>query len=526
MKPAALLLVLVGFLALAAPVRAEDDRPHRWVRDAELKKRISRAIEGGVAYLRGTQMSDGRWTYANSPMGGRAGRPPDPGRRLDPTTRREGIVRQRTQARDAGLTALALYALAASGAGPRDKTVAKGLEWIKLHPREYDKQATVGTYSLSLLILALTRIDAVEHGPSIRILADRLVAAQAREGMWSYRLRPPKSQPFARVGASKNAGDSSNTQFAVLALWAAHSLAGHKAPAATWTRVERLYRRAQDADGHWPYALSGHSGRAGSMPVPRSARSATMTAAGLVSHVYASAAIDARETALQRARTSPLARRGLNAFRSSVGKRMDWSNLYLVYSVERVGTVLGLRDLSWYETGAIKLCDAQEEHGRWKDTTKHGDSRQVYATSLALLFLNRATLPPRRGAIAPVDRIDVLTPGERRPMLQTTKSHQRAFEIYLSLPKKTRRADAPLLGARGKEFVDLLVQLIATDGRSSARAAAHELLEALLGKRLLYDPRAAEREREIMTRLIRDTWRGMKRNAVWDARQRRFVSRP
>jgi hypothetical protein len=333
--------------------------------------------------------------------------------------------------------------------------------------------------------------------------------------LWGYQLRPTRAD-----GRGRKLGDNSNTQFAVLALWAAHSLAGHNAPRAAWVRLERLYRRSQMRDGSWPYKLP--TARPGSAN-PIQSGTPTMTAAGLVSYLYAAAALDGSEPALHRARQSPTAKAGYRAFSGSL-KKPDWDDLYLVYSIERVGTVLGRSDLSWYENGCIALCDRQQERGYWKDKGRHGDGRHAYAPSFALLFLGRGTLPPRRGATTPPERIDVLTPKERRPTMRTEASHRRAFEIFVTLPKDQRAADAVTFGARGKEFVDIVVIALATDRRAEAREAAHEILEVLLGRRFLYDAYAHDRDLAIMTKLIVDTWHRMRPTAVWDSRARRYVA--
>ena len=524
--------VLFALLALGMPVlaqaRAKTDP--RWVRDPKLQVRIDKAVEKGIAHLRSQQVSDGRWTYANQPLGrprgGELKRKPTPS--LD--GRRASVAKPPTQERDAGLTALALYALSVAGAPPEDKSIQAGLRWIADHPTAYDKGSGVGTYSISLLILALTRIDPVEHGSWIRLLADRLARAQSSQGMWSYRLRAPRPKSFPRyAGTAVHAGDNSNTQFAVLALWAAHSLAGYRPPDGVWQRVAKHFKLSQQRDGSWAYrARVKKPGRRVNSPGLRAMslpRSASMTAAGLVSYVYASAAVNPKEAMLQRVRASPIATRGVSAFRHQLNQRIDWRNLYLVYSIERVGTVLAVRDHTWYEKGAAQLCGLQHEGGSWKDATGHGDSRAVYATSLALLFLTRATLPPQRGLVAAPPRLDVMTASERTPLLQTAKSNRRAFEIYMSLPAATRRGTAGALGSRGKAFVDMLSLAILQEQRAAARAAAHELLEELLGKRFLYDAAASKKDRDIMARQILGTWKRMRANAVWDVRSRHYVSR-
>ena len=81
------------------------------------------------------------------------------------------------------------------------------------------------------------------------------------------------------------------------------------------------------------------------------------------------------------------------------------------------------------------------------------------------------------------------------------------------------------LGSRGKAFVDMLSLAILQEQRAAARAAAHELLEELLGKRFLYDATANKTDRDIMARQILGTWKRMRANAVWDVRSRHYVAR-
>jgi hypothetical protein len=507
------LLVLLLFLV---PATAQDDRPMRWVSDRALQKRIDRSIDRGVAYLITQQMTDGRWSYNQFNAPGRAGRSPDPSWRMDPTRRRRAIATNRTHGWDGGLTALVLYAMAASGVKKDNESLQKGLTWIGEHPTAFDKTSDVGTYALSLLILALSRIDAGHFGPEIRTYADRLAAGQNGDGMWGYKLRASKTSAMPRIDAKRvNATDNSNTQLAVLALWAAHSLSGWQGPRTIWKRLEAHYRKSQNRNGSWDYR-PWQKGRGGA--------SATMTAAGVACYVYARAALDGTELALQRARNSPSAREGLKAFRRLL-KNPNWQNYYLVYSIERVGTVLALRDLSWYESGARILTMRQDAKGFWKGQSAGADSKNAYDTSLALLFLSRATYPPRKGATTPPDRIDTLSPREKLPMLAKAESHRRAFEIYFSFEADARRAELRTMGARGPGLIDHLIATLELDGRTKARAAAHDLLERMLDKRLLYLPDTPADEREVMARAIRVTWERMRDHVVWEPKAGHYVKR-
>jgi hypothetical protein len=131
-----------------------------------------------------------------------------------------------------------------------------------------------------------------------------------------------------------------------------------------------------------------------------------MTAAGLVSWVYATASLSSRGRCvegLEKARRAAIADRSLMAFFS---RRLDWQwdDYYLVYSIERVGTVLGIPEASWYVHGSRELVGAQDQAGSWgaaprdgRGRAGHGDERHVYETALALLFLSKATVYPLTG---------------------------------------------------------------------------------------------------------------------------------
>ncbi len=348
-----LFAVAAVLAAVGAPrTLAQDDRPTRRVKDPALQAGINAAIEKGVAYLKAIQREDGSWVY-------------------DAKTRRGGPG-------DAtgGLTALALYALAASGVPDGDAAIRAGLRWVSKHEAPYRAGAAYGTYSASLLVLALTRIDARKHKRHITRLAERLVEAQLSSDMWTYELKGKKtSARDERPRRPTGAGDNSNSQFAVLALWAAEAIAGFKVPRMTWLRIQDFYGRTQNGDGTWGYR-------------PATRGRATMNAAGLVSYVYATAALMGGIEALPMARRDPIARRGLRAF---VRQRLDWANYYLVYSIERVGTVLARPEKDWYVEGARILVRVQQDDGSWRGD-RHGDRRHAYDTALALLFLSRATV--------------------------------------------------------------------------------------------------------------------------------------
>jgi hypothetical protein len=493
-------------LVLAGAARAEDDRPMRWVKDKALQQQIHAAIDRGVAFLFSVQRKEGYWSYldARAPSGG-AGR--RGGRNLDRFkggNERRAHMADPANAMDAGLTAVALYAIGASGVKRDDPRVRSALAWVDNHPRLYGDTSPVGTYAASFLVLALTRLDAKGFAPRIRALADTIAASQHRNGMWGYRLEKPG--PSAKPGKALGRGgsDGSNTQIAVLALWAAHSLAGWESPDAVWKRIETHYRSTQRRDGGWGY-------RPGS-----GTRLDTMTAAGIVSYIYARAALDRTQAALEKARASKAAKRGLKMHQRFMSKP-DWRNFYLVYAIERVGTVAGLADLGWYERGARVLVKRQAKKGSWAGRSLGRDLGKSYETALAVLFLSRATFPPRKGAVTPGERPAPVTGAQGKT------THSRAFEVYHALEPEKRTAALRGIGDRGPGMIDHLVDVLERDRRKAARATALELLQALLDRRFLYMNGADAKERAAMAGAIRATWQRLRTTTRWDPQARRYV---
>lgn len=389
-------LVLIAMIAPAV-AQGVDDRPERRVKDSELQGEINDAITAGVAYLKSVQNEDGSWTYGQASQSPR---------------RQKASSESGADDYTGGLTALALYALAASGVPANDPVIERGVLWTEENQHPFSTEGTVGTYSVSLLILALTRIDANEHRRRIHKLATRLVSGQLPNGTWTYVLGRRTTTSKALGGrmrlAPQSQGDNSNSQFAVLGLWAAKVLTRFQVPKRTWTRVRDLFERSQREDGRWAYteakAAEGPRARPGLTAVRP-----TMTAAGLVSFVCATASLRGGVKGLAKARDEKVAERGLEAF---LGGQGDWSyrDYYLVYTIERVGTMLDVPADDWYEKGATRLLSQQQRSGRWtarggrgggegrgrraRGGSAHGDEANTYETSLSLLFLSRATVYP------------------------------------------------------------------------------------------------------------------------------------
>ncbi len=228
------------------------------------------------------------------------------------------------------------------------------------------------TYDLALAILFLARVQAEPRGPEDRLiqrLAGRLAAGEQGR-MWSYTVplesveddeRPrPRGRSRDPSARPVEVGDNSNTQFALLGIWAA-SRHGFD-PNATLAAIDAHFRRSSDRRGRWGYV----SGAAGTD---------SMTCAGLMGLAISAARPNLAERQTARARGAALAAdptfaAALQAVAKDARKIGENSDIYYIWSLERVCVALGLRALEgfdWYEAGAQELLRRQMRDGGWPE---------------------------------------------------------------------------------------------------------------------------------------------------------------
>ncbi len=468
-------------LILVAAAFAGDDRPDRRA-DPDLQPRINTAIAHGIEYLKAAQQPDGSWPYAAA---------------------------ANAEDMTAGLTALALYALSASKVLPDDPAIRKGVRWTEQHKASYTPFGSYSTYSASLLVLALTRIDPVGQRSRIHRLAGSIVDGELGSDMWTYQLGSSRTKDKGGQGEDRprrmQAGDNSNSQFAVLSLWAASALAGYEVPARTWLRIQSFYARTQLANGAWGYVPGPSSG------------TGSMTSAGLCSYVYATAGLLGGVTALPAARKATVAQRGVDALLADP-RPLDYRNYYFVYALERAGTVMAIPEEDWYVHGARALVQQQDPGGRWGPPGTAKALGGAYETSLALLFLSRATRAAvTRGGDPHGGRKVTSFPGHVGP-----GQLEEALLYYITAPAAERRALAPRFAEARTDAVGFLVGKLRASDRE-ARLAAFGLLETLVEKRFLFEPDAKPEERDLMLVPIEAFWRERGSRLVWDEKKGRFV---
>jgi hypothetical protein len=405
-------------LNLARPAMA-DPKPIT----KEEQAKIDRAIDRGVAFLKKVQTKQGDfgWKMTND------------GRFL------------------VGQCALPAYALLEAGVPPDDPVIQKAAAYLR--PRV---PLTDRTYELPLAILFFDRLGDPKDKTLIQMCALRLIAGQHRSGGWAYHcpilsdenaqgllnslrdldqrwkegkktrdqvlqgLELPASlqgltvfqssmylwqEPSLTANEKAVAmsrvsllgwTDNSNTQFALLGLWAARRHGVPVDPTLSIS-VERFERTHIFPEGHWLYGVDKELG----------AKSrGSMTCVGLIALAIGRGLKLPTTGSVSRGQKDVHVLRGLAALSRWIGKpkgdmkkRSEIEELYFLWSMERVAMLFGLKEINhkdWYRWGAEGLVTNQQKSGWWPEAPPHKriPKGPVYKatlnTSFALLFLKRS----------------------------------------------------------------------------------------------------------------------------------------
>jgi hypothetical protein len=387
----------------------------------EEQARIDDAINRAVTFLKGAQTDRGGWNWRMY---------------------RDGRFQ-------AAQSAMPGYALLESGVPTDDPVIQKAADYIRPQILKSDY-----TYEICLALLFYERRGDPVDRPLIQTLAARLLAGQHFTGGWSYRCPildektetallttlgqlkkvmkdngltreqalvklevPPalRNLPVFRVSSAvlwrEPAGtreaildaanrasldgrtDNSNTQFAMLGLWAAQRQGVPVEPSFELmvTRIERSHSN----DGAWWYTLDEEGG------------TRSMTCVGLMG-LAIGRGLHLATPGNAGGKKDVHILRGLSALSGRVGKpayRMDkpipFHDLYFLWSVERVAMLYDLPSIGekdWYRWGAESLVTNQTKAGWWSGASpqpewvgrKNYDYKATLSTSFALLFLKRA----------------------------------------------------------------------------------------------------------------------------------------
>lgn len=280
-----------------------------------------------------------------------------------------------------GTTALAVLALLNSGADPESPELRSGL-------RVLATQEAQSTYASSLIIMALAEANPQRYRDQIQRHVDTLLKIQdQRSGGFSY------SMP------GMGEGDSSNSQFAILAL--------HEAQKAGIDVDRKVWEKAQ---AYWKACFNR---RGGFMYQPRQGSpTGSMTCAGICSLLIvdenlSDGSSEVRGDNVLCCRGTPpdpmieagidWLGRNFSVLRnpSGVGDIHGGQRFYYLYSLERAGRLSGRRFFGthdWYREGVKAILQTQRPDGGWQGNA-FGESDRTVATAMSLLFLAKGLRP-------------------------------------------------------------------------------------------------------------------------------------
>jgi hypothetical protein len=322
----------------------------------------------------------------------------------------KGLAYLRGHSSDLGVGESALAALAMSKAiDDPDKTradpaVQQCMSKViaRFGPNGYvsEKRGGHDNYEAAVVLMALIDIDAGRWANQIEAIANYLAAKQNANGAWDYDDRPGQ-------------GDSSMTQYALLALWEAESVGIDLHPK-VFDNAANWFLRHQFSDGGWNYHPDEGA---------KWIETISMTAAGIgglkicgqlldrfrqgpeVKHPLLTPLVveGAPASVTYKVQTSPnainsAARRGLEwmmrNYQVGENEKMGLTSFYGLYGMERVAALMGkeMGNFDWYRPGVEFCLKAQGSDGSW-NSRQYGPAVN---TCWAILFATRSTAKTMR----------------------------------------------------------------------------------------------------------------------------------
>lgn len=304
---------------------------------------------------------------------------------------------------------LVLYTFVKSGATD-DPNFPKFLERVLAKKLER-------TYQVSVLVMALSELDAKKYLPQIIECGQFLIDNQCENGQWDYGkpvepsgIKIPKESGDGKDDYSKNtkriqlkqrrkagkAGDNSNTQYACLGLRSCMT-AGVIIPDSIFAMAQQWLEKNQQKDGSW-----GYGSKHGQQENPGYG-SMSVGALGslIICKFYLTKRIPTNDPKVQSGLQwliknftvleNPQFLTNLPPeVKNPAEQRKMWDYYYL-YAMERLGAFLETEtfgDKEWYPAGAEIILKQQAASGAWSPAKISAED-----TCFAILFLRRATKP-------------------------------------------------------------------------------------------------------------------------------------
>ncbi len=312
---------------------------------------------------------------------------------------------------DGGKTALVAYTLLKVTGDPDLPRVKEGVQTALQMARSLrsSRFSESVVYSISVAAVLLAEADPVAYRSELETILSWLVSVQKPHGGFGYLEKPT--------------GDTSQVQYAMLALWTLYK-AGLDVPPATVEGAIRYLAATQDPSGGWGYqgVIPTGPGRTQQAQVTKSlstAGSCSILIAGDILGFYRQLKRgNDEEDGIPDAfvRTDTLKKRGdpkrdITLKRDDIDSniddavqyqgRVDFNSGYFYYywrySQERYESFLEVRNAkqnkspAWYNKGVTELASLQEPNGAWTQAKKADYTDDDICTCFAMLFLIRST---------------------------------------------------------------------------------------------------------------------------------------
>lgn len=306
-------------------------------------------------------------------------------------------LRGRAATQQVGETAMIALALIKADTPKTDpvltQCVAKILKRFTGSGYDPERRGGHDIYEAAVVAMVLANLDSDDSRAPLGLVAAYIMGRQNPNGSWDY--------------TSRNKGDTSISQYAILGLWEAEN-AGVDVPAAVWDRAASWFLSVQlSSTGSWNYHRDE----------PQYGESITMTAAGVGSLLICRRQLDRFKKGKQG--VSPLLAKltpesssenyqvttSMARVTEAIKKGVAWlganfttansavigqSIYYGLYGIERIGALddrqtLGGRD--WFEKGRSFLRASQRPDGSWHYSLLSDEMNSVWA----ILFLTKST---------------------------------------------------------------------------------------------------------------------------------------
>jgi RNA polymerase sigma factor (sigma-70 family) len=394
-------------------------------------EQVLRSIHDGAAFLKSQQQVDGSWADIE-------------------------------QDAKTGVTSLVTLALLASGEKADSASIRKATDYL----RGFRPDVLRSTYAVSLQTMVFAAVDPVRDRSRIEENVGWLDRAQ---------IKPGNPQPWSGSWSYSNSnrgrpGDNSNTQYALLGLYAASEV-GIPVNPSVWELSRNYWEKSQNRDGSWAYTPDSRN------------PTASMTCAGVASLImsghrqFKSQEVFKGET-IENCGNGEVNRHiqtGIDWLTShfsisqNFGAGPQWIFYYL-YGLERAGRLTGMRTFGehdWYRLGALELVREQNKLSGCFEG-KLVESNQVLATSFALLFLATGRAPVLMNKLrhGPGDDWNN-DPDDVRNIVNVVSKDWKALLTWQVVDSKTAAVTdllrAPILfinGHKPPEFTDLEKQVL------------------------------------------------------------------